>query len=529
MTMHDSNSYFNHRRKNWLTIMDRLGPLIGLACAFMFAVLALTVLVTKVHVTVVMVLILTVFLVVALFYWPEPGTILVLFAIYSNLAVVAYKFHGLPQILAASISLLLCVPLAVYWFVRREKFVIDYPWLLMLAFLASLFASLMVAVDIDRGMEWIYTFLLEGLALYLIVINVVRRLSTLRSVIWALLVCGAFLGGLTLLQAMTQDYANNYGGLAQRNIEHWDGGDSFDEMDKVRLADRSSGPIGDPNRYAQIMLVLLPLGFFRIFDEERKRHKLFALVCTVLTLCGMLLTYSRGAFISLTVLVVVMTALRYIRFSRIALAAAGILVIIAVASPGYFIRMSSIANVQALFTKDASIKADGATRGRITEMLAAFNCYLDHPVVGVGPGQYSHFYSVDYMTDPAIAFRTILSTRRAHTLYFEMMAELGTLGFAAFMAIVLLIMTRLWRLRKHFTRRSRKDLANIASGFWLAIFAYMFSSIFLHFAYQRYYWILLAIAGAAVHILQGLAAEEDATEQTEPAVLAAPELEKVVS
>ncbi|MFQ5652192.1 MAG: O-antigen ligase family protein [bacterium] len=511
--------------------MKSFRPLLGLVGAFLLGVLTLTILVTKTDVTIVMALILVAFLLLALFYWPEPGTILVIFAIYTNLAVVVYKFHGVPQVLAASVSLLLCVPLTVYWFVRKEKFIIDYPWLLMLAFLAALFGSLMVAKNIPVGMEWITTFLLEGLALYLIIINVIRKVSTLRSIIWALLLSGALLGSLTLIQELTQDYRNNFAGLAQRNTEHWSGGGEggklFREVDKVRLANRSSGPIGDPNRYAQIMIVLLPLGLMRFFDEKTRKAKFLAFVCTLLVFCGMLLTYSRGGFITLVLLVVLIMVLRYVKFTRVALAVGAMLLIIAVASPGYFLRMSSITNVQALFTKDASVKADGATRGRMTEMLAAFKCYLDHPIVGVGPGQYSKYYSVEYMADPSIAFREILSTRRAHTLYFELLAETGTFGFVTFMAIVLVLLTKLWRLRKWFEGRDT-ELANLATGFWLSIVAHLFTAMFLHFSYQRYYWLLLAVAGAAAHILEERRRQEMSPEETPVVAKPSPELEGAI-
>jgi hypothetical protein len=43
--------------------------------------------------------------------------------------------------------------------------------------------------------------------------------------------------------------------------------------------------------------------------------------------------------------------------------------------------------------QDAKVAPDGAIKGRATEMLAALAVYLDHPFIGVGPGQYVPFYS----------------------------------------------------------------------------------------------------------------------------------------
>ena len=501
-----------------LADLGKPAQIVVLSCIFVLVVLCVTFLLTKADLVTVSGLIVAGFLVLGLLYWPEAGTVLVIFVIYSNLAVVGYKFHGLPQVLVASVPLLLGIPLTVYWFVRREKFIIDYTWMLMLGFLVALFASLIMSKDVGFGVEWITTYVLEGLLLYLIIINVLRKYSTLRSAIWALLLAGALLGSLTLIQELTHQYNNNFGGLAQRNTERWEGeseGGSgvFREREKVRLANRAGGPIGGPNRYGQIMLVLLPLGLFRVLDEKDLNRKLLAALCTLFILAGMLLTYSRGAFLCFGLLVVIVTFMRYIRLSHILVSVVLAVLLISIASPGYLSRMDSIRNVTALFTDDASIKADGATRGRVTEMLAAFNAFLDYPLVGVGPGQYSKYYSVDYMADPQIAFRQIDKSRRAHTLYFELAAETGILGILTFMSIAIYLLFRLWRLRRRFVNK-RPELANMATAFWLSLVAYLTSAVFLQLSYQRYYWLLTAFAGATVIILERSSQADDLDSET---------------
>ena len=57
--------------------------------------------------------------------WPDLETLAVLFVLYANLAVVASKFHGVPQIFAGSFLLLLGLPLVNYLLIRREKIIVD--------------------------------------------------------------------------------------------------------------------------------------------------------------------------------------------------------------------------------------------------------------------------------------------------------------------------------------------------------------------------------------------------------------------
>jgi hypothetical protein len=46
----------------------------------------------------------------------------------------------------------------------------------------------------------------------------------------------------------------------------------------------------------------------------------------------------------------------------------------------------------------------------------------------------------------------------------------------------------------------RPDLAALAGGFIVAVLAYMGSAVFLHFAFIRYFWLLMALAAATSRI-----------------------------
>jgi O-antigen ligase len=161
--------------------------------------------------------------------------------------------------------------------------------------------------------------------------------------------------------------------------------------------------------------------------------------------------------------------------------------------------VNTIRSVTGLMADEPTVKPDGAIRGRATEMLAAVLVFLDHPLLGVGPGQYAPFYSKKYHLNPAIAFRHLPRPRPAHSLYFQMAAETSIIGLALFLAMVLVPMHQLWQAQRRWAR-SRPDLANLATAFLLSLVAYLGTGIFLHLAYQRYYWLLLALVGATLRI-----------------------------
>jgi O-antigen ligase len=175
-------------------------------------------------------------------------------------------------------------------------------------------------------------------------------------------------------------------------------------------------------------------------------------------------------------------------------------VLIVVVAPDYVIRADSLRRVQSLFSDDTGESApDAAVVGRLTENLAALNVFLDYPVWGVGPGQFFRNYSMDYAN--ALNMSQLSKNRRAHNLYLEIAADTGLIGLSAFMAIVVVTMVQLWRLRRYWLYR-RPDSANMLTAFFLSVVAYLAAGMFLQLSYQRYYWLLLTLANSAIYVYQ---------------------------
>src|SRR6185436_7636416 len=138
----------------------------------------------------------------------------------------------------------------------------------------------------------------------------VRTPEMLRRATWVLLGAGTFLGLLSFYQDVTHTYGNNYWGFAQmNNADFGTGGENI--FGKV-LQKRLAGPLGDQNRYAQNMLMLVPLGFFRFWGERSRPLRILAAIATVFCAMGVALTFSRGAAVAFVLVIVIMTFMRYI-------------------------------------------------------------------------------------------------------------------------------------------------------------------------------------------------------------------------
>jgi hypothetical protein len=452
--------------------------------------------------------------ILVLFLKPGWATLAVVFLLYTNLPALAYRNYGVPQVAASAFILLLGFPLLQYVVIRRERPHADVPLRLMLVYLGALLLCALGAKDVGLAAAGIQRFVLEGLLLYWLLLNVLRSSADLRRAIWVAIASGALLGALVLYQDVTGAFDRQFGGLAQRNYEYLSLRDELErDPENPELQEalanyspgdrsrRAGGPVSEPNRFAQILIVLLPLTLWVHRTASGAPARFSAAVAGLLILSGIVLSSSRGAALILLILLVATMRLRWIRPAYVLTGALVLLPLVPLVAPAYYERIGSITAVLRISSPSSSTEVDGAIRGRATAMLAAWQAFRDHPVLGVGPDQYVRFYSVAYQQkDPRLKFRDLRSTRRAHSLYLEMAAELGLVGLLAFLAIGYWFLREFRRMRYHWARQ-RPEFADLATAFWLSLLAYYGTAIFLHLSYERYFWFLLAFAGAAIQIM----------------------------
>lgn len=426
---------------------------------------------------------------------PDAASVIVIFLIYTNAVVVLVRFHGLPDVAALALPLALSAPFAWRVVLRREVVVVTpaLPWMLVLL-VVELLSTAFSAQATDAAPN-VLDYAVEGIALYFLVVNVVRTRTTVLAATWSVVSGASLLGVISAFQEITGTFSNAYFGFAQ--VKSTTGGfltGASNLLGAVRQPE-VSGPIGDPNFYAQIMLIAVPLGLALVLASRRPAVKVLAAAMTIFIAVGMILTFSRGAAVAAVLLVPLMLILRMVRWQHVAAVGVATLLLL-VAVPQYASRVATLDVLSNVFTSQGiSLQgADVSLRSRATENFAAALMYFDHPILGVGPGEYPAYYR-EYADK--IGLEVQVANRQPHTLYLGLAAETGTLGIAAFMAILLATLGALLRARRLALESDDQVLAILAGGFILSTAAFMLTGLFLHLAYARYAWLLLALANAA--------------------------------
>ena len=422
----------------------------------------------------------------------DIATVLFAFLFYANVLVVASRFHGVPSALASTAVLILLFPLVRSIVIERQRVVITATTGLMFVFLIAMMLSAITSTATRATLGPIGNYALEGIVLYLIISNVANTPERVASIIRVLVFAAFAMALLSVFQELSGTHDNNYLGFAQVS----DGGFEFEENSE-ELRTRLAGPIGEQNRYAQVLLMVVPLAYFMGRPLEKSRARFLWSMAALVISAGVLLTFSRGAAVAAFVLLVGMMLHRYISVGRVIAILAVMGAVMVTIAPEYTLRLTSLAGVTSATEVDSD--ADGAIKGRTTEALAAWNVFTAHPITGVGPDRF--FREFSRIEANKLGLKHLDTNRRSHNLYLEIAADLGLVGLLSFIAIMATTLLQLMAAQHRWRDRDPAKAA-LAAGLMFALYSYVITAVFLQLSYQRYLWAMVALANGAIWSLR---------------------------
>jgi len=256
---------------------------------------------------------------------------------------------------------------------------------------------------------------------------------------------------------------------------------------------RLSGGVGNANVLAAVSVAGLALALAAALAIRRSpllRGGLIAvaLLCLVATL----LTASRSGVITLAG-VLIASILVGGRWRTGAIIAA---VLVAV-SATVFIAAYAPPEVRERITQTSPGQA-GAEEGRVTLWHVGWRIVEDQPVVGVGVGNFAAS-TINYLSEPGLLTRTdqiIDDPKVAHNVYLQMLAELGIIGLALFLAILFFCLRCAYRAAIRFRDAGDVQMEIMARAVLIAMLAILISDFFASEQFSKLLWLLLAMGPA---------------------------------
>jgi putative inorganic carbon (hco3(-)) transporter len=253
----------------------------------------------------------------------------------------------------------------------------------------------MVYADLQRAAYDTFILVLGFVFIFIMVARIVTTLSRIRGVVAVLLISHLF------LLAMNPNVVLN---PTQRQYIL---GATF---------------LGDGNDFSLSMCILLPLAVYLALGMKAWWTRLLFWASVAVVLLGIVATQSRGASIGLAGVV----AFLWLFSPRKAIGLVGAaivgVVVLIYAPPEYFNRMRTISTYQ----------DDGSAQGRIEAWKSSINMAIDHPLLGVGAGNFATSFGVKYRTPGAAGMPWLT----AHSSYFLLLGELGFPGLIVLLCMI---------------------------------------------------------------------------------------------
>ncbi len=266
-----------------------------------------------------------------------------------------------------------------------------------------------------------------------------------------------------------------------------------------------SGILGDENDFALFLNMMIPVTFFAGYTAGSRAGKLFYYSGVVALILGTISSMSRGGFLGMIPPLVYCWWKTPGRIKTAVVAAfVGAILVTAVIPTRYWTEMRTI-------RKEGTSTGTGSQRAYLWHY--AFLMFLDHPLIGVGPGNYN--WNLEFY-EPVEGFNgRSQAGRPSHSIYFTMLPELGLVGTFLFFSLIWVNVKESRRVRKESRKileqyegagderiRIIKRLEALGYGLTGAIIAYLISGAFLSVLYYGHFWLILAFAVATNVLLK---------------------------
>ncbi|EDX85831.1 O-Antigen Polymerase family [Synechococcus sp. PCC 7335] len=324
---------------------------------------------------------------------------------------------------------------------------------------AMLAVTLFSVANADFTAVAVWNFLLFGnyiVALYLLVHLLRSGLS--RTFLWFSTVVS---GTVTTVVGLW---------LWQPNPDMW-------LSDNFHSALRNSSPLGHHNFVGGYNLLIFPISLSLCVTQKGWKRWVCILFSGVIGV-GLYVSGSRGAMVGALMLLLLgmpFQLWQHRRKVQKSYLVGGVLILLTALALAFSNpRMSELFEFSTSPEVDETasvVVADGPTADRLFMLQAARNIFLEHPIVGVGPGNLSRVYS---LYRPIEAGGGMALIQQLHNTPAQILAELGALGFGVYIGWLVWLIRMTGRIYSKVTDSTdRYLLYGIAASF----VGYGFSSL----------------------------------------------------
>jgi len=376
--------------------------------------------------------------VVILLFEPYVGLLNYIIFIYVRPQEFLEAFRGLPVITIVGGA---TFAITILYFAFRKRWILRSPqdsivmWLygaMILSHMANMYAG--GALDTAN-------FFANRIVLYLLLAGLIVTERKLKTVLYLIVVLTLFQAGQGIMQHFT-----GVGIAGQSTIE------------EGRI--RGIGIFADPNNLAMTFMMSLPFVVLKTLASRSIFFKVTGVLIIGVLIWGLVLTDSRGGFLALGVVTMVMFSRRYGR-------KAGIIVGVLLFA---FLFAAGPSRFQEFDTREDSAE------GRVEAWAAGMDMFQSHPLFGVGARAFDEHHF-----------------RAAHSSFVQCAAEVGLFGLFPWVLLIVLSL----RGTNYVSRHAKSPALRLeADAVFNGLIAFLVSAMFISRAYNDLFFLMMGISTA---------------------------------
>ena len=343
-----------------------------------------------------------------------------------------------------------------------KNFFKDYLSIFMLIYIFMLCFSISYSMDKKLAIQEDIRFIS-----YFALFFIIKYEINLSKAIDKLLYCYVFVCGIVFTYGIA-DFVNTNLHSSMHNV----------------LSNRISSTLENSNNLGIFAIIAIFPFIMLAINETRKKVKILFLILTLLALGNIIITFSRNAWIGLIIGCLVLIVLYSPKFAKLFILLAGILVLI----KPIRIRLLQITDM-----------SQNITRIKLWE--TAGYMIKDHPLLGVGSGNFRAFYPQYTKLHPEL-LKDIVQTPyfHPHNVFLKVQCELGIIGTFAFGGLMVSIIIKL----KEFIRKYEDPFYNaFFKGFLISVIVFLIMNLIDDFfsapKVAAFFWILIAISQSLIY------------------------------
>ena len=263
----------------------------------------------------------------------------------------------------------------------------------------------------------------------------------------------------------------------------------------------TAGTMFDPNDLAYFFINVIPISFIFVLGNERLSKKIIAVVSIMVSLSVTLLTGSRGGFVGLLVmlLLILLTKAGGLKRSHKMALITGLIVIFSYY--GYRIDMARYMTITDI-ESDYNITDEF---GRIAIWKRSLGFTISNPITGVGFSCFPMAIGYDRDADGAIP-----RWQTTHNSYLQISSELGLIGFAVFMSLIIGCLKNFSYWRKTVMTSTETHEFNMIGGLLqIGFIASLVTAFFLSKAYSIFFTVFFGISASLIKIHDSINSENE--------------------